>query len=434
MLREISVACAMRFWRMRMPAMARGPNARRPLCTSERRRPVVARSNARARASSARREVGTLGAAGEAIAERNVGACGDRTGEREDVAAAMLTVGVHGDERLERAFLGLPAWLEREAARRLERCALTEVHRVSRDDDAQAGRRNAQHVLVDRRRAPVVDEEHADPIAGRRSPEGTRSVLADRAGEVDEGPGEAPFLVERRHEHGDAHAATLPYFQGDRGPFLRVPSRRLRAARGLVMVLRLGCRALQRRLLRRSFRRSARRRGPRSGHRSRLPPRRGRLRDDARLRRRLLSRRAASEDARARRGALRDDAALGHRPDHRHRRRGRVADPRPPRLRAGHAHAQHRRCASGAHASSRARSTFPSTDDYARGVASTVVSARRIPPACLDRDHQDDELRAAGPRAARGGVTRRRRRRRHHARRRRLARVRDDGEPVPREG
>ena len=151
-----------------------------------------------------------VGAAGEAVAERNVGALGDGRGEREDVTAAMLTVGVHGDERLERAFLGLPAWLEREATRRLQRRALTEVHSVSSNDDAQAGRRSAQRVLVDRRRASVVDEEHADPIAGRY-----------RVREVDEGPGEAPFLVERRHEHGDAHAATLPYFQGDRGLFLR---------------------------------------------------------------------------------------------------------------------------------------------------------------------------------------------------------------------
>jgi branched-chain amino acid aminotransferase len=151
-----------------------------------------------------------VGATGEAIAECHVRSGGDGAGEREDVAAPMLAVGVHGDEGLERSCLGLPARLERESTRRLERRALAEVHGVSSDDDAQPRNRSAQGVLVDGRRAPVVDEEHAGAICGR-----------DRRGKVGEGPREASFLVERRHEDGDAHAGTLPYFPGDRGPFRR---------------------------------------------------------------------------------------------------------------------------------------------------------------------------------------------------------------------
>jgi branched-chain amino acid aminotransferase len=150
-------------------------------------------------------------AAGEPVAEGDIGPRRNGIGEREHVAAAMLAVGVHGDERLERPFLGLPAWLEREAARRLERCALTEVHGVARDDDAQSLPRRTHGRLVDGRRAAVVDEEHT----------GAR-LFGERRGELLERAREAAFLVERGHEHGDAHGATLPYFQAVRGRF--VPS------------------------------------------------------------------------------------------------------------------------------------------------------------------------------------------------------------------
>ena len=120
------------------------------------------------------------------------------------VAAAMLAVGVHGDERLERAFLGLPARLEREAPRCLERRALTEVHGVARDDDAQSLRRRADRRLVDGRHAPVVDEEHAGARLFRWPD------VPERRGELLERAREAAFLVERGHEDGDAHRATLP--------------------------------------------------------------------------------------------------------------------------------------------------------------------------------------------------------------------------------
>ena len=157
---------------------------------------------------------GDLRTAGEPVAERDVRAGRDREREREHVAAAMLAVGVHGDERLERAFLGLPARLEREAPRCLERRALTEVHGVARDDDAQSLCRRADRRLVDGRHAPVVDEEHAGARLFRWPD------VPERRGELLERAREAAFLVERGHEDGDAHGATLPYFQAVRGPFL----------------------------------------------------------------------------------------------------------------------------------------------------------------------------------------------------------------------
>jgi branched-chain amino acid aminotransferase len=180
----------------------------------EARRGPLERAGAREQRTARSRYVG---AAREAIAERDVGPRDDGIREREHVTAAVLAVGVHGDERLERPFLGLPARLERQAARGLERSTLTEVHGMPRDDDAQSLRRGAHGGLVDGRHAAVVDEEHARARLARLARHGSRR---DGRGEILEGAREAAFLVERGHEHGDAHGATLPYFQGDRGPFL----------------------------------------------------------------------------------------------------------------------------------------------------------------------------------------------------------------------
>lgn len=126
----------------------------------------------------------------EAVAESDVGAGRDRVREGDRVHRAVLAIGVHrdpGSERMRR----LPARVEREAARGLDRGALTEVDRMTGEDHAQPRRDDA--FRVDGGAAAVVDEEDGEADLARRPRE-----LAKRLPE-------ALVLVEGRHENGDVH-------------------------------------------------------------------------------------------------------------------------------------------------------------------------------------------------------------------------------------
>jgi hypothetical protein len=151
------------------------------------------RSKRRARRRRKRR-ARDVGVAGEAIAERDVRLVRrDDARDGEHVLGAVLAVGVHRDEGVER--LLRETSVEREPARGLDRSALPEIDFVPREDDLEC--RGGEDLRRHRLGASIVDDE-----------DGEVDVRGDLS-ELGDGLSEAFSLAKCRHEDGDAHRAAM---------------------------------------------------------------------------------------------------------------------------------------------------------------------------------------------------------------------------------
>ena len=114
----ISVACAMRFWRIAMRSSARAAEgAEAVVRVGEAEAGDRPLEEARAAQHQPARAAGRSDVAEEAVAERDVGAVFDRARERERVRRAVLAVGVHRHVRVERRRRGARAGARSRARR-----------------------------------------------------------------------------------------------------------------------------------------------------------------------------------------------------------------------------------------------------------------------------------------------------------------------------